>query len=145
MTDITAILGIGCIIDKNVIVDKFEENKFIERHLTLKNRNLNLRVDYNEILYDHVNAFLKDNKLPFEFYTPITESEDDGKKYYLIYTLINTNKSKTNTYESVNFELLINEYQTIKQFFEKTLALLFGELSVNKFDLQIISNFSYEF
>jgi hypothetical protein len=137
----TSILGIGCIIDRNEIVEKFEENKFMKQYLIAKNTNLNLRDEINEILYDDINEFLKDNELPFKFYTPYTQTKDDGKNYYLIYTLNKTDR--TDIYESINLETLINDYQIIKQFFEKTLTLLFGKSNSNKFNLKIISNFSY--
>jgi hypothetical protein len=137
----SAILGIGCIIDRNELIEELEQCKFLEKYKNLIITKDHLRENINEVIYDDVNDFLKDNNLPFEFYTPYTQSKHDGKKYYLRYKF---NKvQKDDVCESINFSVLMNQHQTINKHFEMALVLLFGDHNVDKFKLTIFSNLTY--
>ena len=141
----SAILGIGCIIDTNELIDALEQSNFLEKFTKEKSTisKDSLRENINEVVYDYVNNFCKDNNLPFKFYTPYVESRNTPTKSYYIMKYKFSNPEKNDNYcESIDYNTIIEKYETISEHFKVTLTLLFAGLNIDKFNLVIFSNYS---
>ncbi len=145
-----SVLGIGCIID---IDDNNNINNI--KYCLRKNKILPLDIYYEdneyikdnivEIMYDFVNKFLKKQNLPFYFYTPYIEGCNFNKmNYYMVYQEngLTYSDSFDEMWESIEFDTLVNKYTEIKEQFEKTIRLLFGDDNVDKYKLEIFSTFT---
>ena len=135
----TAMLDIGCGITQSEIIDNLINNKFSEKYPNVINPDINLYDEnINEIIYTNINNFFKLSKLPFRFYTPYIPGDPHNMTvYYLSYS------SDDKSLHHIDFNFLIENNEKIKQDYKKTLELLFGGASLDKYKLTIYSNFSY--